>query len=270
MPSEPKFEAKNLSRSYGHGKNLVLAVKNVSFTIPDKHIVSVVGQSGSGKSVLAKMLLRLETPSSGSLLYNGKPIASERDPRVHFRSVQAVFQDPFSAFNQFFTIRAQLRSSFRLFEQKPSVEEQEARIDAALLAVNIKPKEIEGKYPFELSGGQMQRMLLSRIFILRPEVLIADEPTSMVDACSRASILDYLMKLKKELAMTIVFVTHDIGLACHVSDSIFIMHEGEIVEQGPPDRVTHSPQSRLTKQLLEDIPDVHRDWLRRSPPLQKA
>jgi peptide/nickel transport system ATP-binding protein len=106
-------------------------------------------------------------------------------------------------------------------------------------------------------------MLLARIFILRPEVLIADEPTSMVDACSRANILDYLMKLKKELDMTIVFVTHDIGLACYISDSIFIMHQGEIVEQGPPEQVTGSPQSNITKQLLEDIPDVHREWIKR-------
>jgi peptide/nickel transport system ATP-binding protein len=264
MPSEPKFEAKDLSRSYGHGNKRAFAVKNVNFTIPNKHVVSVVGQSGCGKTVLAKMLLRLETPSSGSLLFDGKPIASERDPRKHWRSVQAVFQDPFSAFNQFFTIRAQLKSSFKLFARKPHPEEIDARVDAALLAVNIKPKEIEGKYPFELSGGQMQRMLLARIFILRPEVLIADEPTSMVDACSRASILDYLMKLKKELDMTIVFVTHDIGLACYISDSLFIMHRGEIVEQGPPDRVTGAPTSEVTKQLLQDIPDVHRDWLRRA------
>jgi peptide/nickel transport system ATP-binding protein len=265
MPSEPKFEAKELSRFYGHGKKCVEAVKNVSFTIGDKDIVSVVGQSGCGKTVLAKMLLRLETPTSGSLLFKGKPIASEPDLRRHFRSVQAVFQDPFSAFNQFFTIKSQLKSCFRLFEQKPSADEIEARVDSALRAVNIEPKEIEGKYPFELSGGQMQRMLLARIFILRPEVLIADEPTSMVDACSRANILDYLMKLKRELEMTIVFITHDIGLACYVSDSIFIMHRGEIVEQGPPDRVTSSPSSTVTRQLLDDIPDVHKEWLRRAP-----
>src|SRR5260370_20998933 len=135
----------------------------------------------------------------------------------------------------------------------------ERRIDEALLAVNIQPREIDGKYPFELSGGQMQRMLLARIFILRPQVLVADEPTSMVDACSRANILDYLLKLKEELDMTIVFVTHDIGLACYISNSIFIMHQGEIVEQGPPDRDTGSPQSEITQQLLEDIPDVHRE-----------
>lgn len=260
-----KFEARNLSRAYGHGKKLKIAVNDVSFKIRDKEIVSVVGESGCGKTVLAKMLLRLEQPTSGTLLYDGKPIDAELDQRKHWRSVQAVFQDPFSAFNQFFTIRAQLKSSFNLFEQKPSDKEMEERVDEALLNVNIKPREVDGKYPFELSGGQMQRMLLARIFILKPKVLVADEPTSMVDACSRASILDYLMKLKQALDMTIVFITHDIGLAYYVSDSIFIMHEGKIVEQGPPDDVTQRPQNAATKQLLEDIPDVHKNWIDRNP-----
>jgi peptide/nickel transport system ATP-binding protein len=279
MPSDPsgamaprsnetaKFEARGLSRAYGHGKKLKVAVNDVSFQIRDKEIVSVVGESGCGKTVLAKMLLRLEQPTSGSLLYDGTPIDAEPDQRKHWRSVQAVFQDPFSAFNQFFTIRAQLKSSFNLFEQKPSDKEMEDRVDEALLNVNIKPREVDGKYPFELSGGQMQRMLLARIFILKPKVLVADEPTSMVDACSRASILDYLMKLKQALDMTIVFITHDIGLAYYVSDRIFIMHEGKIVEQGPPDDVTQRPQNAATKQLLEDIPDVHKNWIDRNPTL---
>ncbi len=210
------------------------------------------------------MLLRLERPTSGRLSFDGKPIDAERDARVHFRQVQAVFQDPFSAFNQFFTIRAQLKSSFNLFETKPSDREMEERVDEALLNVNIKPREVDGKYPFELSGGQMQRMLLARIFILRPKVLIADEPTSMVDACSRAGILDYLLELKEQLSMTIVFITHDIGLAYYVSNRLFIMHEGRIVEQGAPEDVTQRPQSPVTRRLLEDIPDVHRDWLERN------
>jgi peptide/nickel transport system ATP-binding protein len=266
MPSDSiKFEARGLSRAYGHGKKLKVAVNDVSFKIHDKEIVSVVGESGCGKTVLAKMLLRLEQPTSGTLLYDGKPIDAEPDQRKHWRSVQAVFQDPFSAFNQFFTIRAQLKSSFNLFEQKPSDEEMEKRVDEALLNVNIKPREVDGKYPFELSGGQMQRMLLARIFILKPKVLVADEPTSMVDACSRASILDYLMKLKQALDMTIVFITHDIGLAYYVSDRIFIMHEGRIVEQGSPDDVTQRPQNAATKLLLEDIPDVHKNWIDRKP-----
>jgi len=266
MTETLKFQAKNLSRVFGHGKKAATAVSNVTFEIRDKEIISLVGQSGCGKTVLAKMLLRLETPTSGELLFNGKPITATGDPKNHWRQVQAVFQDPFSCFNQFFTIRSQLKSSFRLFETKPSEKEMEDRVDQALLNVNIKPKEVEGKYPFELSGGQMQRMLLARIFILKPEVLIADEPTSMVDACSLASILDYLMKLKEELSMTIVFVTHDIGLAYYVSDSLYIMHKGEIVERGTPDDVTQRPKSDVTKQLLDDIPDVHREWIKRDAP----
>jgi len=129
--------------------------------------------------------------------------------------------------------------------------------------VNVAPKDIEGKYPFELSGGQMQRMLLARIFALRPKVLIADEPTSMVDACVRANILDYLMKLKAELKMTIIFVTHDIGLAYYVSDRLFIMHEGKMVDAGKPDDVILRPTSPVTVQLLDDIPEIHKEWIKR-------
>jgi peptide/nickel transport system ATP-binding protein len=264
MPAEVlTFEGRGVSRAFGHGRKRVVAVDDVTFKVKERDIVSIVGQSGCGKTVLAKMLLRLETPTSGVLLYNGQPIATAKDPREHWRKVQSVFQDPYGAFNQFFTIRSQLKSSFHLFEKKPPDAEMEERVDKALLAVNIRPKEVEGKFPFELSGGQMQRMLLARIFILRPRVLVADEPTSMVDACSRANILDYLMKLKQELDMTIVFVTHDIGLAYYISDQIFIMHEGKIVEQGHPDQVTQAPQSAVTRQLLEDIPSLHRPWIER-------
>jgi peptide/nickel transport system ATP-binding protein len=269
MPSERyKFEANDLVRAYGHGKRLTVAVDHVAFKIKERDVVSLVGQSGCGKTVLARMLLRLESRTSGQLLFNGRPIEESRDPRDHWRRVQAVFQDPFAAFNQFFTVRSQLRSSFRLLLKKPTAAEMDDRVDEALLAVNIKPREIDGKYPFELSGGQMQRMLLARIFILKPEVLIADEPTSMVDACSRASILEYLMKLREQLRMTIVFVTHDIGLAYYISDSVFIMHKGQIVEQGSPDQVIQSPTSAITRELLADIPQLNREWITRGETLE--
>jgi peptide/nickel transport system ATP-binding protein len=259
MPSDTAiFTAKNVSCMFGHGKKMIKAVDDVSFSIADQEIVSLVGGSGCGKSVLAKIMLGLIRPTSGEFLYKGAYITNQR---THWRSVQPVFQDPFSCFNQFFTIRAQLKSSFGILKDKPSNKEMEERVDQALLAVNIKPPEIEGKYPFELSGGQMQRMLLARIFILRPAVLIADEPTSMVDACVRANILDYLMKLKQELKMTIVFITHDIGLAYYVSDRLFIMHAGRIVEQGTPDEVTMTPKNENTIRLLDDIPDIHKKWL---------
>jgi peptide/nickel transport system ATP-binding protein len=254
------FTARNITCSFGHGKKMVNAIDNISFTIADQEIVSLVGGSGCGKSVLAKIMLGLITPTAGTFLYKGALISNLR---VHWREVQPVFQDPFSCFNQFFTIRSQLKSAFGIFKEKPSKKEIEERVDRALRAVNIEPPEIEGKYPFELSGGQMQRMLLARIFILRPKVLIADEPTSMVDACVRANILDYLMKLKDELRMTIVFITHDIGLAYYVSDRIFIMHKGKIVEEGKPDDVALSPKNEHTQKLLDDIPDIHKQWITR-------
>lgn len=254
------FIAENLTCTFGHGKKSVTAIDKVNFTVANEEIVSLVGGSGCGKSVLAKIMLALIKPGSGKFLYRGREI---QDQRTHWQEVQPVFQDPFSCFNQFFTIRSQLKDSFGILQEKPSKKEMEERVDQALLAVNIIPSEIEGKYPFELSGGQMQRMLLARIFILRPRVLIADEPTSMVDACVRANILDYLMKLKEELQMTIVFITHDIGLAYYVSDRLFIMHKGKIVEEGPPDDVTLRPENEHTVQLLDDIPDIHKEWIKR-------
>jgi peptide/nickel transport system ATP-binding protein len=254
------FSAKNVSKFFGQGKKRICAVNNVSFDIADGEIVSIVGGSGCGKSVLAKIMLGLYTPDEGSFLYKGNPITKPKD---HWSEVQSVFQDPFGCFNQFFSIRSQLKDAFGILKNKPSKQEIEQRVDEALLAVNVKPADIEGKYPFELSGGQMQRMLLARIFAIKPKVLIADEPTSMVDACVRANILDYLMKLKEDLGMTIVFVTHDIGLAYYVSDRIFIMHDAQIVDAGNPEDVTKNPKSQHTIRLLEDIPDINREWIKK-------
>lgn len=252
------FEGKNLVKEFGHGKKLCTALRGLNFDIREGEIVTLVGGSACGKSVLAKHLLGFLQPTKGELLYKGRPITNQRD---HWQHVQPIFQDPFSAFNQFYTIRSQLEDSFKVLYNRPSKEEIKKRVDDALMAVNVLPSELEGKFPFELSGGQMQRMLLARIFALKPKVLIADEATSMVDACVRANILDYLMKLKEELNMTIVFITHDIGLAYYVSDRIFVIHDGEIVEQGTPDEVALHPKTAVTQHLLDDIPDIHKDWI---------
>ncbi|ERP32171.1 ABC transporter ATP-binding protein [Chitinivibrio alkaliphilus] len=261
MPNKDVFEFKNVTKSFGHGKDVTVAVKNLDLAIKDQEIVTVVGGSACGKSVFGKLLLGLLKPTQGELLFRGEPIGDQIE---HWQEVQMVFQDPFTCFNQFLPIRRQLEASFGVFKgKKPSAKEIKRRVDEGLMAVNMKPQEIEDKYPFELSGGQMQRMLLARIFALRPKVLVADEPTSMVDACVRAGILDYLLKLKDELDMTIVFITHDIGLAYYVSDRIFIMHDGEVVEAGDPDQVAFSPKNPHTIQLLEDIPEIHREWIQR-------
>ena len=126
--------------------------------------------------------------------------------------------------------------------------------------VNLKFEEMTNKYPFELSGGQMQRLMIARIFLLKPKILLADEPTSMIDACSRATILDMLMQLRNETGMTIIFITHDIGLAYFVSDSVYIMEHGKIVESGSADAVILYPKQAYTQRLINDVPKIHEAW----------
>jgi peptide/nickel transport system ATP-binding protein len=126
--------------------------------------------------------------------------------------------------------------------------------------VNLKFAELTNKYPFELSGGQMQRLMIARIFLLKPKILLADEPTSMIDACSRATILDMLMQLRNEIGMTVIFITHDIGLAYYVSDSVCIMERGKIVESGTPDEVILHPREAYTQRLINDVPKIYEEW----------
>jgi peptide/nickel transport system ATP-binding protein len=126
--------------------------------------------------------------------------------------------------------------------------------------VNLKFEELSNKYPFELSGGQMQRLMIARIFLLKPKILIADEPTSMIDACSRATILDFLMQLRNEIGMTVIFITHDIGLAYYVSDSVYIMEHGKIVESGSADEVILHPKQPYTQRLICDVPKIYEEW----------
>ena len=126
--------------------------------------------------------------------------------------------------------------------------------------VNLKYAELTNKYPFELSGGQMQRLMIARIFLLKPKILLADEPTSMIDACSRATILDMLLKLRDEINMTIIFITHDIGLAYYVSDMVYIMEQGKFVEVGTADEVILNPKADYTKRLISDVPKIHEEW----------
>jgi peptide/nickel transport system ATP-binding protein len=126
--------------------------------------------------------------------------------------------------------------------------------------VNLKWEELTNKYPFELSGGQMQRLMIARIFLLKPKILLADEPTSMIDACSRATILEMLMNLRDETGMTVIFITHDIGLAYYVSDSVFIMEHGKFVESGTADSVILHPSNPYTRRLISDVPKIHEVW----------
>ncbi len=264
MPeNSPILEAKNLWKVFPVHPEPVTAVQNINFSLAKGETVSIVGQSGSGKTTFARMLLKLESPTEGEILFNG---ISNIPKKEYWKHVQAIFQDPFSSFNQFFTIKQQLFSSNKMRKEPLNKSSWEEAYKEALQAVNLDWEKLEGKYPFELSGGQMQRLLIARIFLIEPEVVLADEPTSMVDACSRGSILKYLMKLKEEKGTSLIFITHDLGLAYHVSDRVAIMNKGSFVEMGDPEKILTLPDHPYTEKLLEDIPTLEKKWLEHSLP----
>jgi peptide/nickel transport system ATP-binding protein len=261
--AEVFLAGKNLTRVFGHGDKRTVAVDNVDFEFRRGEIVSIVGESGSGKTTLAKMVLGLLNPTSGEIFYEGQPrdISSYAKRRVYWQNIQAIFQDPYSTYNIFNKVDSVLIDCIRLQGGgNLSDDAKREKMRDACKFVNLKFDELSNKYPFELSGGQMQRLMIARIFMLNPRLLIADEPTSMIDACSRATILDMLLKLRNEINMTIVFITHDMGLAYYISDTVYIMEKGVIVERGSADEAILNPKSDYTKRLLGDVPKIYEPW----------
>ena len=260
--NEILLSGRHITRIFGFGKNRTVAVNDVDFDFHVGEIISIVGESGSGKTTLAKMLMGLLKETQGDILYKGKPreIKSHKQRKEYWKDIQAIFQDPFSSFNLFHKVEKLLLDCLELQGLKLSGEEQTRRMRDACAFVNLKYEELYNKYPFELSGGQMQRLMIARIFMLSPKVLIADEPTSMIDACSRSTILDMLLKLRNENGMTIIFITHDVGLAYYISDTLYIMEKGKIVEKGDAAQVILKPQHPYTRQLINDVPKIHVAW----------
>lgn len=254
---------KGVTKIFLSGKKKLAAVDNVSFDFHRGEIISIVGESGSGKTTLSKMILGLLKMTSGEIYFEGKPrdIKTAASKRRYWKQVQTIFQDPFSSFNIFNKVDTLLEDCIKLEGLKNLTKEQKfEKMKEACGFVNLKFEELSNKYPFELSGGQMQRLMIARIFMLCPKFVIADEPTSMIDACSRATILDMILKLRDETKMTVLFITHDIGLAYYVSDRIYIMEHGRFVEQGLPDDVILNPQMDYTKHLINDVPKINSPW----------
>lgn len=264
--SMSRLEVKNLTKIFSLGffsKRRVEAVKNVSFEVKEKEIVSLVGESGSGKTTTAKMILRLLPPTSGEIRFEGKDIwrdLKDKESLVEFRrKVHAVFQDPFASYNPFYPVERTLWQAINLLENKPSNKKEALElIKESLFRVGIDPKDVLGKYPHQISGGQKQRIMIARCWILRPLLIVADEPTSMIDASSRGGIIKLLEELREEQGTSIIFITHDLGLAYYVSDNIFVMKDGEIVERGHPDKVVLEPSHEYTKVLVGSIPKLYR------------
>lgn len=252
-----------VTKIFGAGKKATLAVDHVDFEFHEGELVSIVGESGSGKTTLAKMLLGLISVTEGEICFQGKKrkIDTQREREEYWKDIQAIFQDPFSSYNVFHKIDAVLLDCINMRGGRHfSMEKKIEMMTEACSFVNLKFAELTNKYPFELSGGQMQRLMIARIFLLKPKILLADEPTSMIDACSRATILDMLMQLRDEIGMTIIFITHDIGLAYYISDSVYIMEHGKFVESGCADEVILNPKAAYTKRLISDVPKIHEEW----------
>lgn len=263
VPSGPLLELRSISKSYG-GKGLLSsnaapnALSDFSATISTEHptILTVAGESGSGKSTLANLILGFLTPTHGQVLYKGEDIhqMSRTDFSRYRKEVQAIFQDPYEVYNPFYPVDNIFRMVIQKFRLASSREEARFLTEESLKAVGLRPADVLGKYPHELSGGQRQRLMVARVFMLKPRLIVADEPVSMVDASLRGMILEFMLDLKRELGVSFLYITHDLSTAYQFSDKIVILYQGRIVEQGNIDRVIMSPQHPYTQMLIRSIP----------------
>jgi ABC-type oligopeptide transport system ATPase subunit len=245
------------------GRDVKRALSGVSVAIggPDPSITAVVGESGSGKTTLIRLLLGFQSPTRGEVVYDGKPLpVMSGAERARFRrEVQAIFQDPFDAFNPFYKIDHPLIAPLRQFGLVKSRDEAYAKIEKTLSSVGLKPEQTLGKYPHQLSGGQRQRVMIARALLLDPQIILADEPVSMVDASLRSTILDILYGLNRDLGISLIYVTHDLTTAYQVADSIVVLHGGQVMEVGETEQVIHDPRHPYTKALIEAVPSPDPD-----------
>lgn len=260
--SEPLLRFENVRKDYGS----VTALHPMSFTLQGDtpQIISIVGQSGSGKSTMGSIMLGFNPPSQGKVLFEGQDVAGMSAARsLDFRkNVQAVFQDPYACFNPFYRVNHALKFPFKQFGLSKSSKHTQTAMEEACDAVGLDPSLVLNRYPHQLSGGQRQRLVVARALMLSPKLLIADEPVSMVDASLRASILSNIYDLKDKYGISILYITHDLATAYHVSDYVMVLFKGNVVEAGPPKDVIGAPQHPYTKLLIDSIPwpDLDRSW----------
>ncbi len=250
-----------LYRSSVRGGGLTPALRKVSFELNQGEVISLIGESGSGKTTLGKVILRLVSPTSGTVTFDGKDIStySPRGLRDYYRHVQGVFQDPFSSYTPVYMADRVFGMVRDVYFPRISDKDWDAKIEAALDAVALNPRDVLGKYPHQLSGGQQQRLLIARALLLEVKVLVADEIISMLDASTRVDVLNLLVKLKRS-GLAILFVTHDLSLGNYVSDRTIIVRHGAIVEMGATEKVFGNPQHDYTKMLLTAVPELHKKW----------
>ncbi|MFZ6028944.1 MAG: ABC transporter ATP-binding protein [Chloroflexota bacterium] len=256
-------------RTGAFGNKELRAVDDVSFEIKDGEVVSLIGESGSGKSTIGKMILRLISISGGKILFNGTDIATLRGSalKAYYREVQGVFQDPFSSYNPIFKadrVFEKIRQEF--FPQIKSREWQE-RVESALSSVGLNPVHVSNKYPHQLSGGQLQRFLIARALLLDIKFLVADELISMLDASTRIDVLNLLAELKTT-GLSILFITHDLSLGYYISEHSVILYRGAIMEMGATEKIFSNTLHPYTRMLVASVPRMDMKWRDVKQPLK--
>jgi peptide/nickel transport system ATP-binding protein len=243
------------------GGEKLLAVNNVSFDVKDGEVISLIGESGSGKTTIGKMILHLISISSGAIRFNGVDIATLKGDALkdYYRNVQGVFQDPFSSYNPIFKADRIFRIIREEFFPEINNREWNKKIDSSLRAVGLNPDEVLNKFPHQLSGGQLQRFLIARALLLNVQFLVADEIISMLDASTRVDVLNLLAELKSR-GLSILFITHDLSLGYYISERALILYRGCIVEMGSTEQIYYHPLHPYTKMLMASVPRLDEKW----------
>src|SRR5215217_1134609 len=263
------LEAQHVTKVYGSGlinRSALVALDDFSVRIETEPatITAVVGESGSGKTTLARVLLGQIEPTSGMIRYLGKDFRSlSRQERKEFRrDVQVIFQDPYEVYNPFYKVDHVLAVPIKKFGLAKSKAQSRELMAEALSAVGLRPEETLGRYPHQLSGGQRQRVMVARALTVRPRLIIADEPVSMVDASLRATILDSLRSLTREFGVSLIYITHDLITAYQISDNIVVLYRGSVAEAGAAEPIVQAPEHPYTQLLIGSIPqpDPDRMW----------
>lgn len=267
--SVPLLEIKNATKIYQVGGGLlskkkeVVALEDFNLTIKDRPatITTIAGESGSGKTTLANLVLGFTSLSKGQIIFQGNDVSNLSSSEIidYRRNVQAVFQDPFGVYNPFYRIEHVFDQVVKNFKLTSSKTEARERIELGLNAVGLRGEDILRKYPHQLSGGQRQRIMMARAYLIKPKLIVADEPVSMVDASLRAAILDVMLKLRDEENISFLYITHDLSTAYQVGDQIYILYQGSIAEKGLTTKVIDQPQHPYVQLLVDSVPQPDPD-----------
>ena len=261
--SDILFEVINLQKTYAIKKGLfskpviINADNNISFTVKRGEILSIVGESGCGKSTTAKLLLGIEEPSGGTILCEGKDITklNAQELKAYRKKVQIIFQDPYSSLNPRWNVGTIISEPLKLNTNLSSQEIKE-RVFSLMQKVGLK-EEWFWRYPHQFAGGQRQRIGIARALALNPEVIVCDEPVSALDVSIQAQVLNLLLDLQKEFNLTYVFISHDLGVVEHISDRIMVMYFGDVVEEKSVEELFSNPEHSYTQTLLKAIPKIN-------------